>query len=81
MSPPTRLQSIWSRSQRGPGVLSPCIGVCRMDAPSGHCSGCFRSLEEIGVWSTLSDDGRRAVWAQLLQREQQALELRHESPR
>lgn len=46
-------------------VPSPCINVCRMDAASGWCEGCLRSLDEIAAWSRLDDDARRAVWAQL----------------
>ncbi len=49
-------------------VPSPCINVCRMDAASGCCEGCWRTLDEIVAWGTLDDDGKRAVWAQLLQR-------------
>lgn len=49
-------------------VPSPCVNVCRMDAASGLCSGCWRTIDEIAAWSTLDDDGKRQVW--------QAIELR-----
>ena len=39
-------------------VASPCINVCKMDARSGLCNGCFRTIDEITVWSR-SDDARR----------------------
>ena len=39
-------------------VLTPCIGVCTMNA-RGLCDGCFRTLEEIATWSQM-DDARRA---------------------
>ena len=32
-------------------VPSPCISVCRMDAASGLCEGCLRTLDEIAAWS------------------------------
>jgi predicted Fe-S protein YdhL (DUF1289 family) len=51
------------------GVPSPCISVCRMDASTGWCEGCLRTLEEIAGWSLYDDDTRRAVW--------DALETRH----
>lgn len=35
----------------GLSFASPCIGVCRMDAESGLCQGCFRTLDEIAGWS------------------------------
>ncbi len=55
------------READGP-VPSPCVGVCRMDAASGLCEGCLRTLGEIGAWSRLADDGKRAVWEQLERR-------------
>jgi predicted Fe-S protein YdhL (DUF1289 family) len=42
-------------------VPSPCINVCRMDARTGWCEGCLRTLDEIAAWSALDDDGKRAV--------------------
>ena len=46
-------------------VASPCVNVCRMDANSGYCEGCHRSLEEIAFWSEYSADEKRAVLALL----------------
>ncbi|MBK8065079.1 MAG: DUF1289 domain-containing protein [Betaproteobacteria bacterium] len=42
-------------------VKSPCINVCRMHAELGVCRGCYRTLEEIGDWSTLPDTEKRRV--------------------
>jgi predicted Fe-S protein YdhL (DUF1289 family) len=39
-----------------------------MDERSGWCEGCLRTLDEIAVWSVLSDDDKRAVWSELRQR-------------
>ena len=46
-------------------VASPCINVCRMDAASGYCEGCRRTLEEIACWSAYSAAQKRAVLARL----------------
>jgi predicted Fe-S protein YdhL (DUF1289 family) len=46
-------------------VPSPCINVCRMDAATGWCEGCQRTLDEIAAWAGMSDDAKRAVWQQL----------------
>lgn len=46
-------------------VPSPCISVCRMDAATGWCEGCMRTLDEIAAWSLLDDEEKRAVWADL----------------
>ena len=44
---------------------SPCISVCTMDADSGWCEGCLRSIEEIARWSGMDDDEKRSVLEQL----------------
>jgi len=36
-----------------------------MDATTGWCEGCQRTIEEIARWSRMSDDEKSAVWAQL----------------
>ena len=46
-------------------VASPCIDVCRIDAKSGYCEGCQRSLEEIASWSAYGPAEKRAVLALL----------------
>jgi len=50
-------------------VPSPCISVCRMNAASGWCEGCWRTIDEIAAWSKMSDDDKRAVWRALPERE------------
>ncbi len=49
-------------------VLSPCISVCRIDAASGFCEGCLRTIDEIAHWSLLDDDERRTILAEVAQR-------------
>ena len=49
---------------------SPCISICRMDADTGLCEGCFRTLEEIAAWGMASDAERRQLWQELVQRAQ-----------
>ena len=53
-------------------VPSPCVSVCRMDAASGWCEGCLRTIDEIAAWSVLDDEEKRAVW-QLLPHRREAL--------
>lgn len=36
-----------------------------MDAPTGWCAGCLRTIDEIARWSRLEDEAKRAVLAQL----------------
>jgi predicted Fe-S protein YdhL (DUF1289 family) len=61
-------------------VGSPCTGVCRMDAASGWCLGCARTIDEIASWSRLDEAGKRAVWAQLPPRQAQLKTLHGEVP-
>jgi uncharacterized protein len=49
-------------------VPSPCIGLCVLEPATGLCKGCFRSMEEIGAWLSLDEDGRRAVLARVAER-------------
>lgn len=56
-------------------VPSPCIDVCRMDAASGLCVGCLRTIDEIAAWGTMADPDKRAVWGRLEQRRAQHPEL------
>jgi predicted Fe-S protein YdhL (DUF1289 family) len=46
-------------------VASPCVDVCRMDAASGYCEGCRRSLEEIASWPAYGPAEKRAILALL----------------
>jgi predicted Fe-S protein YdhL (DUF1289 family) len=36
-----------------------------MDAATGWCEGCLRTIDEIAAWGTLADADKRAVWQQL----------------
>jgi uncharacterized protein len=56
------------RTPAGAGVPSPCIDVCTMDASTGWCLGCCRTLDEIAAWGSLDDAGKRAVWKRLAAR-------------
>lgn len=49
-------------------VSSPCVNVCRMNAETGLCEGCLRTLDEIALWSVLDDAGKRSVWAAIERR-------------
>ena len=49
-------------------VESPCVRVCAIDAQSGYCHGCFRTLREISYWTTYTNAQQRALLAELEQR-------------
>jgi len=39
---------------------SPCINVCSLDA-DGNCVGCYRTIDEIACWGSMTPDEQRAV--------------------
>jgi prolyl-tRNA editing enzyme YbaK/EbsC (Cys-tRNA(Pro) deacylase)/predicted Fe-S protein YdhL (DUF1289 family) len=49
-------------------VPSPCISVCRMNELTGLCEGCYRTLDEIRLWSSADDQAKRSMWALITQR-------------
>lgn len=69
------IQALVARATAARGMLSdlpsPCISICRMDASSGFCEGCLRTIAEIAAWSRTDDAGKRSVW--------RAIELRAEA--
>ena len=60
-------------------VPSPCISVCRMTEDRSHCEGCFRSLDEIRIWSSADAHQRRGIWLQLLDRAGIAVPVQQEN--
>lgn len=48
-----------------PIVESPCVGLCTMDAATGWCLGCGRTIAEITRWGETDRADRDAVTAAL----------------
>ena len=53
-------------------VESPCVSICTINDASGLCDGCFRTLDEIAVWSQLDNAAKREVWHRIEQRAAQS---------
>lgn len=43
-----------------------------MDAATGLCTGCLRTIDEIAAWSVLDDEARREVWQRIYERRDEA---------
>jgi predicted Fe-S protein YdhL (DUF1289 family) len=56
------MTAVIDKATQAGGVPSPCINVCRMDASTGWCEGCLRTIDEIAGWSICDDQEKRAVW-------------------
>ena len=57
MSKTDKTDAVWQRAE----IESPCINICVIHPETQLCTGCMRSLEEIGAWSNLSSQARKAV--------------------
>ena len=49
-------------------VVSPCIGICRINIQSGLCEGCLRTRDEIAAWTDMREDQRKQLVLVLEQR-------------
>lgn len=58
---PQNTDAIWKRAE----VESPCIKLCVLHPTEGICVGCYRSRDEIAVWSQLTSEERRAIMSEL----------------
>ena len=49
-------------------IASPCNKVCVVDPERRQCIGCWRTLEEIAAWGSMTDEQQLAVLKQVEQR-------------
>ena len=49
-------------------VLTPCLGICRINQRSQLCEGCRRSAAEVAEWLFYSNEKKRAIMKQLVDR-------------
>jgi hypothetical protein len=49
-------------------IESPCTKVCTLDARSGLCLGCGRTVDEIARWTAMSDAERTRIMGELRDR-------------
>lgn len=57
-----------SKSLKIPYIPSPCEGVCKIDIIDGLCKGCLRTIDEIELWSSMSNEDRLLVVGKLRER-------------
>ena len=48
---------IWKRNE----VESPCVKLCVVHPETRLCTGCYRSIDEIGAWSRMTPEERRSI--------------------
>ncbi len=52
---------VWKRDE----IDSPCIKICVIHPASRLCTGCLRTIDEIGSWSSMSAADKHAVLARI----------------
>jgi predicted Fe-S protein YdhL (DUF1289 family) len=55
------IDNLWKRDE----IDSPCVKLCSIHPAERICVGCYRSMEEIGAWSSLSSEVRLEIMAEL----------------
>lgn len=63
---------VWKRDE----IESPCIKICVVHPESRLCTGCLRSIDEIGRWSRMTPEERRDVMEALPSRAAQTSKRR-----
>lgn len=53
--------AIWTRAE----IESPCVRICVIHPAERLCTGCLRSIDEIGTWGRMSPQERRAIMDEL----------------
>jgi predicted Fe-S protein YdhL (DUF1289 family) len=48
---------------------TPCIDICTIDEANGLCKGCYRTIDEIAGWASMTVEQRRAIMAVLPKRQ------------
>ena len=56
-------QALMTPSRKQVVAASPCINVCTLDAARGLCQGCFRTVDEISLWSRVDNEQRLSILA------------------
>ncbi len=52
---------IWARNE----IESPCVKICVIHPEARICVGCYRSIAEIGSWSSITAEERRRIMSDL----------------
>ncbi|MFY0691113.1 MAG: DUF1289 domain-containing protein [Paracoccaceae bacterium] len=53
--------AIWTRQE----VQSPCVKICVVHPAERICTGCYRTIDEIGAWSRMDNAARAALIEEL----------------
>lgn len=51
------MDEIWKRDE----IASPCVKICVVHPAERICTGCYRTIDEIGNWSRMSPEERAEI--------------------
>ncbi len=54
-------------------VRSPCVSICIYNIDEGYCTGCFRDIEDVSGWWTMSDTEKRKALKRCKKNKRKAL--------
>ena len=55
---------VWARDE----IESPCVKICAIHPFERICTGCYRTIEEISCWSSLTEADRSSITLDLPKR-------------
>ena len=58
-------KTLWKRNE----IESPCVNICLVHPQTRLCTGCNRSIDEIGRWSKMHPDERAEIIKELPSRQ------------
>jgi len=58
------MEEVWKRDE----VQSPCVNICVVHPEARICTGCMRTIDEITMWSRLTNAARAEIMEALPER-------------
>tara|TARA_Y100000746_G_C15229781_1_gene336890 strand:+ start:92 stop:361 length:270 start_codon:yes stop_codon:yes gene_type:complete len=58
------VDDVWTRDE----IQSPCVKICLIHPLERICTGCYRTIEEIVSWSSITDMDRKSIILELPKR-------------
>ena len=56
---------------------SPCKNICSIDKKTGLCLGCYRTLEEIALWTKLDVKKKKKIIFQIINIKNASIKLKN----
>jgi len=57
-------------------IDSPCNNICKMDNENKYCVGCYRTLDEIAQWQSMTEIQKKRVYELIELRKKKLFKLK-----